>query len=220
MASQYKTPSSALVIAAVIVVFCLAVTSPALARPESQGTENASSQSSTTSQVSEGAVLRADDQFKLLIVLVALAGFIRLRIEWSKKLVRRSHRWLVIPMLVVEFSIAGTTCMLVYLMFPDLHGLPVPAWLVPTILWAFVGSIVWLFLLLLWQLGFDIRWMCCKRPSVLSGFLSVKAMIGQETRWTMIRVADVVRLERARNRVTTMTLRVGDQIKFRKPRLL
>lgn len=220
VASQCKTQSSAFVITAVIAVFYGAVTSPALAQTGSQGTKNAASHPSTTSQRSAVAAMSVDHQYRLLVVIVALAAFIRARIEWSKKLIRRTPRCVVIPMLFVEFGMAAAGFMLVYLMFSDSHLWAIPVDFEGAIRLTFMWSVVGLAGLLVWQWWFDFRWMC-NGTSVLSGFLFVKAIDGDgKTVRTMIRVADVLRLDRRSGAKATITLRNGDKITFNKPRLL
>lgn len=150
-----------------ILVFCLTATSRALAQKGDQVTQDAESRQVPEDRGSGGDTNSAEHQFSLnedqlefLLLVVALAAYLRLRIEWSKKLVNRRHRWLVSLMLLVELLIAAVGFMLVCRIFSKPLDRTPSAWLDRWILGLFVVSVGGFAVLLVVQLVFDVYWMC------------------------------------------------------------
>lgn len=221
IASQCKALSSALVITAVIVVFCLTWTSGALAQESAQATEDASSRSSAASQHSAGGAGRCKhqfsldkDQFSFLILVVAFAAYLRLRIEWSKEQIH--SRMGLLPMLLVEALIAAVGLMLVLHIVIEPLEWSLPAGFDWTILGAFLLSFVCLICLLVRQFQLDWRWIRAK-PTVLPGFLEVEAQVSSGNKRMRIRCADIVTMREGDDAESTvLTLRSYKEITVNK----
>lgn len=159
-----KTLASALMITAITAALCLAAPPRALAQKSENDTKDVSHApgncclncggDASSPVVRSGVDIR--NLFSLLVVIVALAAYVRLRIDWSKDRIQRRH-WLV-PMLVVEATIALAGFMLVYRISSELLGVWRPAWLDGGILWVFLIGVSCLFPLLCWQYWFDYKW--------------------------------------------------------------
>lgn len=170
IASQRKTLSSAFVITAMIVVFCLTATPRALAQDDAQALGGTESGGGADSRDSEGGARNGEHQFSLdkyqfqtLLGLIALAAFLRARIEWIKRQCKhtKTHRAEnVLPSAVVEtiFAIAG------FFLFARICakalGWQFPACLDSIILGAIPLGFTGLAYLLYLQWKADIIWMC------------------------------------------------------------
>lgn len=224
IASQCKTLSSALVITAVIVVFSLTATSRALAEPNSQGKGEAESGSSVEDAKPKVPVLE-EHQFDMtarlsfLILIMALAAYLRLRIEWSKKKVSDGKRGRVIPVVVVEGIIALAGFMLVVRIFFPLLELPPLTWFDGTILVTFLAGVLGLAILYIVQLVADIKWIGNGGARVPPGFFLVEQIEDEGEKLRMISLRDVLSFERLDDQLTKAKLRGNIHITFRKPRL-
>lgn len=221
-ASQRKTLSSAFVITVVIIVFFLTATSRALAHESAQTKEDASGDSTLADQQPKNggsgpAVefrMCHREQFALLIVLVALAAYLRPRIEWAKDRIRSRKR--LRYMLVVELLIAVTGLLLVFRICSERLGWLLFPWPDGWFLVAFLSIVVCLLLLLFWQCWLDYKW-TKEEANVSPRFLEVETQTNGMNRHMKIRFADIVTMtEGDDNQLTVLKLKPGAEVTVKK----
>lgn len=220
MASQCKTLSSAFVITAVIVVLCLTGTPRALAQTSSQATGDASNRPSATSLASGGGAGSAKDQsimdlrdlFSLFIVIVALAAFLRLRIEWAKAHVHPKNRKELLPMLWVELFIGALGLAQVIRILCESLGWTPTVWFDRIILGAFLLSVIFLICLLWSQFKRDLKWIK-KGEKFPPEFVQVEAQVKNTFKHMKIRFADIQTMrEGGVNNLTVLKIRTGGEV--------
>lgn len=208
--SNRKTLSSVFVITLVIFVFSLIGSTWAQnqAGPDANGDtpgapEVAKKDSGNGAQFVEYH-FSEDNQFKLMVVIVALAAYVRLRIEWSKKHIR-SRKYLF-PILLVEWLIQLAGFMLVVQVFQLLPTWVPGEWLDLGIWGTFVLGVLGLFLLAFWQAWLELKWIG-EKPRNLPGFLSVEEGTDNCATSMKIRIANIVTMrERPGQDVTTVQI--------------
>lgn len=218
MGSKRRTLSSAFVVPVVIVVFCLTDSSRAAAQANSQGvgeSESSPSSGEVVSSANDQFTMSSQEQFALLVVLVALAAYLRLRIEWSKDRIR-SRRWVLSFMLGVEAIIAMAGYLLVYRICREQFWWPLPDCFDLRILWTFRLGVGGLAILHFLQLVLDVRWMF-GRARVPPGFLLVGENKAKVT--TMIRLKEVRTLEQGDDNSIKVEFSNGKKKQFQHARL-